>query len=231
MEAAGDAVINRGRLYIDRTPSGTVSALPQEAEDKAADLFRRWQGLDTIDSLLALHLANGGTCADFGAYLARVRASIDKLKPERPAMRATAWSKWQGILKRLPLLRGVQSWSKGHGGAKPGQGKGREHKFADAGREELRQQRKVAQQQADETKAQQQAARLAQRIQRQNQHWLEMLQRRGAATVARLAKFERRRREAASGVQPSAPAGPTMAPAHPLHTFQHQPVGNALRID
>lgn len=173
IEAAGEAVIERSAAYIDRSPRGQVTKLGQRTEDMAAELFRRWQGLDTIDSLLALHLANGGTCANFGAYLERTHAAIDKLRPERKTFRATAWSKWQGILKRLPLLRGVQSWSKGHGGAKPGQGKGREHKFADAGREELRQQRKAARQQADETKAQQRERQPTKRRIERNTKWLK----------------------------------------------------------
>ena len=95
IEAAGEAVIERSAAYIDRSPRGRVTGLDQRTEDIAAELSRRWHGLDTIDSLLALHLANGGTCANFWTYLERTHAAIDKLRPERESFRATAWSKWQ----------------------------------------------------------------------------------------------------------------------------------------
>lgn len=247
-DAAGEAIISRQRAYIDRSPRGQVTKLGQHAEDMAAELFRRWQGLDTIDSLLALHLANGGTCANFGAYLERTHAAIDKLRPERKTFRATAWSKWQGILKRLPLLRGVQSWSKGHGGAKPGQGKGVRHHFENPDKEAKRIERlRIAAAKKDGggsrpwRKTQQAVAQLdipgptgfrwlAAMVQ-DNELPLIVAARRlriDPRKFLRIAKLlgiwmphpiiERRRlkaAQAASGVQPSAPAGPTTAPAQP----------------
>lgn len=247
IEAAGEAVIERSAAYIDRSPRGQVTKLGQRTEDMAAELFRRWQGLDTIDSLLALHLANGGTCANFGAYLERTHAAIDKLRPERKTFRATAWSKWQGILKRLPLLRGVQSWSKGHGGAKPGQGKGVHHHFKNPDMEAKRIERlriaaaKEVERKRSKDKMQQLIAQLdtpgptgfrwlAAMVQN-NELPLIVAARRlriGSRKFLRIAELlgiwmphpiiERRRlkaAQAASGVQPSAPAGPTTAPAQP----------------
>lgn len=117
MEAAGERIVNRERAYIDRTPRGQVTALPRDVEEKTAELYRRWCGLDTIDALLALHVSNGGTCDTFGAYLIRVRSSIDALRPERPAMRATAWAKFKALVRRFAMFDKVRSWDDGHGGA------------------------------------------------------------------------------------------------------------------
>ncbi len=118
-DAAGENIVHRERVFIDRSPRGQVTNLPQEQEERLAELFRRWVGLDTIDALLALHCANGGTTASFGAYLLRVRDAIERSGCEREAYRATAWAKFQSIVRRFkPFIRGrLQAWSDGHGGA------------------------------------------------------------------------------------------------------------------
>ena len=75
--------------------------------------------MDTIDALLMLHVSNGGTCATFGAYLDRVRQTISRLDCTRENYRATAWAKFQRLVRRFaPFLKGrLQSWDDGHGGA------------------------------------------------------------------------------------------------------------------
>lgn len=119
-DAAGEGVLHRDALKLDRSPRARMTGLPPGIEDATGELFRRWSGLDTVDALLALHLANGGTHRDFGRYLQRVRETIVKLDPARPAMRATAWAKFKSLCRRLPILEKVKSWCKGHGGAKLG---------------------------------------------------------------------------------------------------------------
>ena len=91
----------------------------KKAEERAAELYRRWCGRATIDALLMLHVSNGGTCATFGAYLDRVRQTISGLDCTRENYRATAWAKFQRLVRRFaPFLKGrLQSWDDGHGGA------------------------------------------------------------------------------------------------------------------
>ena len=120
LEAAGERNIEREAKYIDRTPRGQVTNLPAEVEDRVAEQVRSWLSVDPVDYLLALHTCNGGKVKDFGAYLERTAQAIDKLRPERKSFRATAWAKWQRIVKRIPGISAVQSWSKGGGGAKAG---------------------------------------------------------------------------------------------------------------
>ena len=75
--------------------------------------------LDTIDALLMLHVSNGGTTATFGAYLARVSRDIAKMDVGRDAFRATAWARFQSLVRRFkPFLRSkLHAWDDGHGGA------------------------------------------------------------------------------------------------------------------
>lgn len=117
-EAAGDGVVQR-EMCAANEPRGQVTALPPEVEERTAELYRRWCGLDTIDALLLLHVTNGGTCANFGAYLLRVRDAIDGIGCRRDAYRATAWAKFQSLIRRFkPFLRSkLHSWTDGHGGA------------------------------------------------------------------------------------------------------------------
>jgi hypothetical protein len=118
-EAAGERIVNRQAAYIDRSPRGQVTNLPSVVEERTAELYRRWCGLDTIDALLMLHVSNGGTCATFGAYLNRVGETIAKLDCTRESYRATAWAKFQSLIKRFkPFLKSkLHSWNDGHGGA------------------------------------------------------------------------------------------------------------------
>lgn len=118
-EAAGERIIQRERLAVDRSPRGQITALPAEVEERTAELYRRWCMLDTIDALLLLHVCNGGTCATFGDYLAKVKQTIDRLDCQRSAYRATAWAKFQRLIRRFaPFLKGrLHSWDDGHGGA------------------------------------------------------------------------------------------------------------------
>lgn len=116
-DAAGENNVRKSAVYIDRSPRGQVTALPADVEEKTAELYRRWCGLDTIDALLALHVCNGGTPGNFGAYLSRVAAAIESLNPERPSLRATAWLRFKGLIKRFAAFDKVRTWDDGHGGA------------------------------------------------------------------------------------------------------------------
>ena len=118
-EAMGERLVERERKVFANEPRGQVTALPPEVEERTAELYRRWCGLDTIDALLMLHVCNGGTCATFGAYLDRVRRTIERMDVTRDSYRATAWAKFQRLIRRFaPFLRGrLHSWDDGHGGA------------------------------------------------------------------------------------------------------------------
>lgn len=118
-EATGERIIKRESAPIDRSPRGQVTTLPAVVEERTAELYRRWCGLDTIDALLLLHISNGGTCATFGAYLKRVQETIGKLDCQRDNYRATAWAKFQSLIKRFkPFLKSkLHAWNDGHGGA------------------------------------------------------------------------------------------------------------------
>lgn len=118
-DAMGERLVQREKVAFDRSPRGQITALPAEVEERTAELYRRWCMLDTIDALLMLHVSNGGTCATFGAYLDRVRQVIDRLDCKRESYRATAWAKFQRLIRRFaPFLEGrIQAWDDGHGGA------------------------------------------------------------------------------------------------------------------
>ena len=118
-DSMGERLVEREKIVFDRTPRGQVTTLPAEVEERTAELYRRWCGMDTIDALLMLHVSNGGTTATFGAYLDRVRQTISRLDCTRDNYRATAWAKFQRLVRRFaPFLKGrLQSWDDGHGGA------------------------------------------------------------------------------------------------------------------
>ena len=125
IDAMGDEVLQREMLHLDRSPRGQVTTLSPDVEERIAELFRRWCGLDTIDALLLLHVCNGGTCDNFGAYLLRVHGAIERADVGRDNYRATAWAKWKRRVARFaPYMRGehLQSWRPGHGGAKRREG-------------------------------------------------------------------------------------------------------------
>jgi hypothetical protein len=120
-DAMGERLVQREKIAFDRSPRPQVTTLPADVEERTAELYRRWCGMDTIDALLMLHVSNGGTCATFGAYLDRVRQTISGLDCTRENYRATAWAKFQRLVRRFaPYMRGerLQSWRPGHGGAK-----------------------------------------------------------------------------------------------------------------
>ena len=120
-DAAGERIVQREKVAFDRTPRGQVTTLPAEVEERTAELYRRWCGLDTIDALLMLHVCNGGTTATFGAHLDRVRRTIERMDVMRESYRATAWAKWKRLIRMFAMyMRGerLQSWRPGHGGAK-----------------------------------------------------------------------------------------------------------------
>lgn len=120
-DAMNECLVEKERLDVDGSPRGQVTTLPLEVEERTAELFRRWCGLDTIDSLLLLHVCNGGTTANFGTYLSHVHDVIERANVGRKSYRATAWAKWKSLIKRFaPYMRGerLQSWRPGHGGAK-----------------------------------------------------------------------------------------------------------------
>ena len=118
-DSMGERLVQREKIAFDRTPRGQITTLPADVEERTAELYRRWCGLDTIDALLMLHVSNGGTCATFGAYLDRVRQTISGLDCTRENYRATAWAKFQRLVRRFaPFLKGrLQSRDDGHGGA------------------------------------------------------------------------------------------------------------------
>ena len=118
-DAAGERVVHNEALDLDRGPRPQVTALPADQEERLAELMRRWVGLSTIDALLLLHVANGGTTNTFGAYLLRVRETLAGIDPARPSYRATAWAKFKSIIRRFrPFIHGrLQAWDDGHGGA------------------------------------------------------------------------------------------------------------------
>ena len=118
-DAAGERVVERQQARLDRSPRGQVTPLPAEVEERTAELYRRWCGLDTIDALLLLHISNGGTTATFGAYLQRVHDTIGKLDCQRDNFRATAWAKFQSLIAKFkPFLKSkLHAWTDGHGGA------------------------------------------------------------------------------------------------------------------
>lgn len=118
-DAMGERLVQREKIAFDRSPRPQVTPLPADVEERTAELYRRWCGLDTIDALLLLHVSNGGTTATFGAYLDRVRRMIERMDVTRDSYRATAWAKFQRLIRRFaPFLRGrLQSWDDGHGGA------------------------------------------------------------------------------------------------------------------
>ena len=120
-DAMGEHLVERNRSVFPNEPRGQVTTLPPDVEERTAELYRRWCGLDTIDALLLLHVCNGGTTADFGAYLLRVHGAIERANVGRDNYRATAWAKWKSLIKRFAQwMRGerLQSWRPGHGGAK-----------------------------------------------------------------------------------------------------------------
>lgn len=118
-DAMGERLVARERMDAARTPRGQVTTLPPDVEERTAELYRRWCGLDTVDALLLLHVSNGGTCADFGAYLGRVAETIAALGVRRANYRATAWAKFQRLVRRFaPFIKGrLHAWDDGHGGA------------------------------------------------------------------------------------------------------------------
>ena len=118
-DAMGERVLHREKICFDRSPRGQVTTLPADVEERTAELYRRWCGLGTIDALLLLHVSNGGTTANFGAYLDRVRRAIDDADVMRDAYRATAWAKYKALMRRFaPFLKGkLHAWDEGHGGA------------------------------------------------------------------------------------------------------------------
>lgn len=118
-EAMGERAFERARLDMARLPRGQVTPLPADVEERTAELYRLWCGLGTIDALLLLHVSNGGTCATFGAYLCRVAKTIAATDAGRASYRATAWAKFQRLMRRFaPFLKGrLHAWSDGHGGA------------------------------------------------------------------------------------------------------------------
>ena len=116
-DAAGERIVQREKIAFDRTPRGQVTTLPPEVEERTAELYRRWCMLDTIDALLLLHVCNGGTCTTFGAYLDRVRRTIERMDVTRDSYRATAWARFKGLLRRFSGFDKIRSWNDGHGGA------------------------------------------------------------------------------------------------------------------
>ncbi len=118
-DAMGERLVEQEKIAFRNEPRGQVTTLPSDVEERTAELYRRWCGLDTIDALLLLHVCNGGTCTTFGAYLDRVHSTIGRMDVMRDSYRATAWAKFQRLIRRFaPFLKGkLHAWDDGHGGA------------------------------------------------------------------------------------------------------------------
>ena len=119
-DAMGERLVEQEKIAFRNEQRGQVTTLPPDVEERTAELYRRWCGLDTIDALLLLHVCNGGTTANFGAYLLRVHDAIERADVGLVSCRATAWAKWKRLVARFaPYMRGrrLQSWEDGHGGA------------------------------------------------------------------------------------------------------------------
>ena len=118
-EAAGERTVEKSKLVFDRSPRGQVTNLPGKIEEHIAKVFREWCSLDTIDALLMLHISNGGTPQTFGSYLQRVAKDITAQRADRDNYRATAWAKFQALIRKFkPLLKSnLHAWNDGHGGA------------------------------------------------------------------------------------------------------------------
>ena len=121
-EAAGELLVERQRLdaedslrkhaaQLDGEDLRTrATQLPEAAEEKLRLLLHTVTGLDTVDALLALHVANGGTCANFGDYLLRLATVIRLYNPRRKGFRATASSRWEKLKLRFAPFGVLQSW-------------------------------------------------------------------------------------------------------------------------
>lgn len=221
IEAAGEAIVGRSAAYIDRSPREQVTTLPPAVEGKVADLLRGWLDLSAIEVLLVHHICNGGTTNTFGDKLAKISEKISSMNPQRTGMRATAWAQWKSIMRRFPFMAKLQSWKPGHGGAVSRD----KWKVTEASREEKWERQKRTELLAsipDEVRSRghKHIGHYVnmQMIYCKQQRQLEKMQHDDDERVQRMIEQERMKREigqAASGVQPSAPTGPTTAPAQP----------------
>ncbi len=121
-EAAGELLVERQRLdaedslrkhaaQLDGEDLRTrATQLPEAVEEKLRLLLHTVTGLDTVDALLALHVANGGTCTNFGDYLLRLATVIRLYNPRRKGFRATASSRWEKLKLRFAPFGVLQSW-------------------------------------------------------------------------------------------------------------------------
>lgn len=118
-DAAGERTIMRQVEPTHRSVASIqATPLPIDVEDKLRMLLNVVTGLDSIDALLALHIANGGTPNTFGRYLLRIVDAVQSFDPARPSFRATVLNRWNSIKKRFEPFSVIQSWKPGHGGAK-----------------------------------------------------------------------------------------------------------------
>ena len=222
-EAAGEAVVERSAAYIDRSPREQVTTLPPAVEGKVADLLRGWLDLSAIEVLLVHHICNGGTTNTFGDKLAKISEKIASMNPQRTGMRATAWAQWKSIMRRFPFMAKLQSWKPRHGGAvSPLRYFAKRHFEGQECRMLNRQKKKIlAEMPADirQLPPKNRSSYVNQMLGfAMQQHKHERRRQEDDERVQWMIEQERMKREigqAASGVQPSAPAGPTTAPAQP----------------
>ncbi len=107
---------NRSELQATtiRQPSQQATALPEDVEDTLRRLLCTITELKTLDILLLVHIAKGGTPGTFGRSLNALIAEAKTYGDE--IGRATAMAKWKAIVKKFAPFRALRSWGIGHGG-------------------------------------------------------------------------------------------------------------------
>ncbi len=107
---------NRSELQATtiHEPSEQATALPPDVEDTLRRLLCTITGFKTLDILLLVHIAKGGTPSNFGRAVNALMAEARTYGPE--IGRATAMAKWKAIVKRFAPFRALRSWGIGHGG-------------------------------------------------------------------------------------------------------------------
>ena len=117
-EAAGENVVYGMVEPTHGSGGARAMALPEAVEERLRMLLHTVTGLDTLDALLLFHVANGGTCGTFGAYLLRIVEAVRSFNPGRDGFRATAHIRWQRLKDRFAPFAALQSWKPVGSGAK-----------------------------------------------------------------------------------------------------------------
>lgn len=107
---------NRSELQATKIqqPSEQATALPEDVEDTLRRLLCTITGFKTLDIVLLIHIAKGGTPGNFGRALNELIAEAKTYGSE--ISRATAMAKWKAIVRKFAPFRALRSWGIGHGG-------------------------------------------------------------------------------------------------------------------